>query len=208
MGYWISVESTEPESLERGEVWHTKVGLYGSQDMAISMFLAAYAVDGRAESKRVCGWLEPYIPNATDLEKRIGWLQRLAANTGRHYLDYMNLRNRPALVTDLLACGEDGAGWIMANPETIEMGLKFKPVQDPDLEALVEWWTRRNLFGYDNPDDPGELGTLGHALVERLADVCEALLPHIEPNPWYDNCSEIAAVFRTAADRGLRVCFG
>jgi len=204
MGYHIHVDAPAETTLAKDELWGTRVGSYGSQDIAIGLFLTAYAVDRRSESERVRRWLEPYI-TGTDPAARTGWLERLAAKTGWRRWDYLILRRRPALVADLIAWGEDGCAWIVPNDKTIQRGLKLKPVQDPGLDALVQWWQRRNRFEGAAPGDDGRLDA---TLTARLADVCEALLGNLRPNPWYDNLAEITAVLRTAARRGAGVVYG
>lgn len=178
-----------------GEGWvGEKVGSAGSQEPMMALWLAAYAVDGRPESKRVCAWVNSYR----------GW--------GKTHPDApVARRNQPRTVERLIAftfdtnddpAGEPECTALIPQDDTIRLGLKFVPARDPVLADLVDLYLRTN-------DDADYQGVLPPDLVARLADIFESLLPRLRTaGYWYLKMERITAVFRAAADGGAGVHYG
>lgn len=177
-----------------GEYVGTAVG-NSAQSIVVGLWLAAYAVDGRPESNRVCAWVNS--------GRRPGWRA--------HPMAPRTERNQPRSVEALIAFtydedgGRDGEqAFTAVTPvdETIRLGIKMKPVTDPVLADLVALYLAMC--------DPAHYsGTLAADLVARLATTMEELLPRLEAaGGWYKKSVQVARVFRAAADAGASVSFG
>lgn len=182
MGYHVVAvgagSATDPGP---GERRGTKVGPYGSQDVMMGLWFAAYAAAGQGEAKRVCGWVRE-VRGAP--EGHPDWLRP----------------NSPTAVRAWIGFNADECAWLTVASSTIERGLKLKPVTDPDLAVLVAWWAQYNDWTDGRVLDPD--------LVANLADVCDRLLSQLVTSCWYGKMADVAAVFRYAAGRRLAVGYG
>lgn len=167
----------------------------GGQRVVMGLLLAAYAVDRRPESNRVCAWVDS-SPNHT---------------IAVHPRAPRSERNRPASVEALISFTYDGAGDPGGEPshtavcpvdETIRLGIKMKAVTDQALADLVTMY-----LAMCDPWDYS--GTLSADLVRRMAKTLEELLPNLKPaGYWYDTMAKVALAFRAAAAAGATVSYG
>lgn len=181
-------------SLVGGEYRGCRVGTNGSQYVMMGYWLAAYAVAGRAESNRVCAWVD------SSWDRLSGKLHPDAPRTER---------NRPSTVAALIAFSydDDGdgvaeCGAALPQDSTIRRGLKLKAPSDPMLADLAELYLRCC-------DGSQWYGTLHPELSARLADHFDALVPHLAASEsWADQMREVAGVFAAARARGSAVRYG
>jgi hypothetical protein len=179
MGYWFTAE------LPDGAVGQAaKVGIYGSQDVMLGLWLAAYGVAGLPDSRRVRGrWYSPF-PGAPDWAFYEG---EMLAGARR-----------------LLAHNQDGVAWVIVTDRTdrtITRGLQLKPPRCPHLRNLTDLWRVYNRF-----QEPG--ARLAPDLVARLAGTFTLLLPQLTVSCWHAKLAEIAAVFDAATAAGVGVRHG
>lgn len=205
MGYHVTIDSTAKTQLAQGlgageGRRSVKIGAYGSQVFMMALWLAAYAISGQPESKRVCGSLEPVLGEAGREA-----LSELAKRTDRPSWEYHNLRNRPRLVEELVSARTNDATWItLARTEaagyTFARGAQIKPFTDPALAALAR------LFDAVTADDQDQ--RLDAATVAELAPVMRRLVTSLGGSTWYETMVEVTEVFETAAASGAGIELG
>lgn len=169
---------------------YASVGTNGSQEVMVALWMAAYAVAGRPDSKRVTGWVQRLVnPYRRNLAADAPWVER----------------GKPSTVRDLIAYNLDyGDGMndegtaVTLDRRVVDHGLKCKAPTDPMLADLVE------MYRVIHTDGP-EADVFPADLCVRLADHLTFLLPHLETSTWHEVQSNVARVFRTAAERGTEV---
>lgn len=189
----VNVWTTTPEGVHA-----EKLGTNGSQIMLNGYLLAAYAISGRSDSKRVCAWIGP------------NWCYRMW--NGPWVPDAVRqapkpVRNQPATVAALIAYSsdEDGdgtaeSGYCMAQNDVIARGLKLRPVTDPMLHDLVELW---------EATWQGNSAVIPGATASRLSGHLTELLPLLETSEsWHEALVAVADVFHAAACVGSDVHIG
>jgi hypothetical protein len=166
-----------------GQFEVAEVGTNGAQRPMLALWLAAYGATGRPDSRRVRARWFDVIPGAPD---GLWSFDETIAHTRR-----------------LIACNEGDQSWITVssrNDFSIQRGLKLKPVTDPPLVALVDYW---RVFWSDSQDRE-----LGVDLTARLAETFCLLLPELEPSAWHPKLARVAHLFEAAAAAGVSVSHG
>jgi hypothetical protein len=153
---------------------------------------AAYAVARLPESNRVCAWVAP------------GWSYNniLDMNAPRPR------RNRPKSVAALIAYSTDGdgdgiaeSGWCFAQHDTIDMGMKMKPVTCPVLADLVLVWKQAT--------QQHAPGVIDAPTAARMAGHLGTLLPLVQTSvSWFETIRDVAGVFDAARRLGEAVHIG
>jgi hypothetical protein len=116
-----------------GQYRDAYVGTNGSGRPMLALWLAAYGATGRKDSRRVrARWYDMIRDAPVEL-----WVADETIAQARR----------------LIACNEGDQSWITVstrNDWTITRGLKLKPVTDPPLVALVDYWRHYVEDGIDS----------------------------------------------------------
>ena len=185
MGVYVSTATS-------GGVSSMKLGTNGSQVMLCGYLFAAYAVASMPESNRVCAWVAP------------GWSRRAPMDANAP----VPTRNQPRTVAALIAYSSDDdgdgvpeSGYCLAQNDTIDLGLKFKPATDPVLRDLVTLWRAAN--------EPSCQGLIDPATARRISGHMAQLIPHLETSEsWYETMCDVAEIFHAAAATSAGVSIG
>lgn len=200
MGYHIALEENAPRDQAGDRRRSVKVGSYGSQEYMMALLVAGYATGDNPESKRACGWVEVQAG-----AHKAGVLDDLGQRYGRNPYDYRHLRNRPVLISELISANQEDSTWIAMSQNydgqyTYELGRKFKPFADPNLEALAAF--------ADKVLDGDPVQSVDAASVATLAPVIRAAVNRLGASCWYETMNGVAEVFETAAALGCGIEMG